>query len=156
LLPHPPFIFGPNGEQVSVKTLEWGQEWKDKTGYLNQIKFANLKIKEIVSEILQNSDHDPIIILQGDHGSSYTMDRENPTNEMIYERMSILNAYYLPDNGKNALYDTITPVNSFRVIFNSYFNGTYDLLEDGIYFSTNERPFDFTDKTQVLREYGLK
>ena len=151
LLPHPPFIFGPNGEQVSVKTLEWGQkEWEDKTGYLNQVKFANLKIKEIVSEILQNSDHDPIIILQGDHGSTYTMDWDNPTNEMIKERMSILNAYHLPDNGKNVLYQSITPVNSFRVILNAYFNGTYDLLEDSVYFSTYERPFDFTDVTQIL------
>jgi len=154
LIPHPPYIFGPDGEKPdSIETLELGaRTWTNKIGYLNQIEFANLKMKEIVSEILQEADHDPIIIIQADHGSSFTLDWENPTNEMLLERMSILNAYHFPGDGKNSLYETITPVNSFRVMLNAYFNGTYDLLEDRVYYSTYEKSFEFTDVTQILHD----
>jgi hypothetical protein len=44
--------------------------------------------------------------------------------------MEILNAYYLPDGGNNTLYSSITPVNSFRLIFDQYFGTKYGLLDD--------------------------
>ena len=36
---------------------------------------------------------------------------------------------------KDLLYDSITPVNTFRIILNHYFNAGYDLLKDDVYFS---------------------
>ena len=48
--------------------------------------------------------------------------------------MWILNAYYLPGYDGD-LYATISPVNSFRLVFNSYFGGEYDMLEDVSYYS---------------------
>ena len=42
----------------------------------------------------------------------------------------ILNAYYLPGIGQGDLYPTISPVNSFRVVFNQYFGGKFPLLPD--------------------------
>jgi hypothetical protein len=42
----------------------------------------------------------------------------------------IMNAYYLPDGGSELLYDSISPVNSFRVILNRYFGMNMDLLDD--------------------------
>ena len=60
-------------------------------------------------------------------------------------------AYYLPDEKKDLLSEPRTPVNTFRIIFNSYFNGEYDLLENSSYYSN---PFDkiyqFKDVTDVL------
>ena len=44
--------------------------------------------------------------------------------------MRIFNAYYLPEGGNENLYETITPVNTFRVVFNTYFGGRYELLPD--------------------------
>jgi hypothetical protein len=32
------------------------------------------------------------------------------------------------------LYESITPVNTFRLVFNLYFGGSYDLLGDKNYF----------------------
>src|SRR6266849_1590823 len=54
----------------------------------------------------------------------------------VEQVMHILNAYYLPGGGSSALYDTITPANSFRVVFNYYFQAGLPLLEDKCYFST--------------------
>jgi hypothetical protein len=63
------------------------------------------------------------------------------------ERFSIFNAYYLPGDGKSALYDTITPVNTFRIIFNEYFGATWERLEDKSFFATWNRPYEFIEFT---------
>jgi hypothetical protein len=57
--------------------------------------------------------------------------------------MDIFNAYYFPDGGAGDLYPTITPVNSFRLMFNGYFGGEYPLLPDGAYYSIYDDPFDY-------------
>jgi hypothetical protein len=72
-----------------------------------------------------------IIILQGDHGF------------MDANRLEILNAVYFPDNA-GKLEETSTPVNTFRIIFNTYFNGDFPLLENHSYLSTAELPYDLT------------
>ena len=64
--------------------------------------------------------------------------------------MSIFSAYYLPDQNTDLIYDSITPVNSFRLILNTYFNTDYKLLEDKSYFSDYGHPYNFTDVTKIL------
>lgn len=44
--------------------------------------------------------------------------------------MKILNAYYVDKQTGADLYDSITPVNSFRIIFNDYFGESFPLLDD--------------------------
>jgi len=56
--------------------------------------------------------------------------------------MSILNAYYVNDEAKRDLYATITPVNTFRIIFNDYFGTNYPLLDDKSYFAFGEGQFN--------------
>jgi hypothetical protein len=57
--------------------------------------------------------------------------------------MDILNAYYLPGDSSEAAVD-ISPVNTFRMIFNRYFGGKYDYLENTAYFSVYNKPYEFT------------
>jgi len=89
-------------------------------GYVGQLIFINKKVETLVDEILSKSDVPPIVILQGDHGIRWGKGRG----------IDILNAYYLPGKDNQLLYESITPVNSFRIIFNLYFGTNYDLLED--------------------------
>jgi len=49
-------------------------------------------------------------------------------------RMTIFNAYYLPGGGKELLYGTITPVNTFRLILDHYFGTNLGLLDDSSYY----------------------
>ena len=157
LLPHPPFMFGPNGEAMQVESLAPGEAatvWEDKSKYLNQVKFANKKVIETIDKILQESAMPPIIVLQGDHGTPRSVlpdDAQNWSDEKKFDegirnRMSILNAYYLPDGNTELIYDGITPVNSFRVILNNYFGGEYDLLEDRVY-AEHGHSYNLTDVT---------
>jgi hypothetical protein len=59
--------------------------------------------------------------------------------------MKILNAYYLPEGGGQEIYPEISPVNTFRVVFNRYFGGDLPLLEDRSYFSPVEHIFRFEE-----------
>jgi hypothetical protein len=120
LVPHPPFIFTPQGD------FFWNDN--DVAGYLSNVEFIDSQIAGVVEAIIANSELPPVIILMGDHGASGVPDLETPES-----RMSILNAYYVSDAAKADLYPTITPVNSFRVVFNHYFGTDYPLLDDYSY-----------------------
>jgi hypothetical protein len=61
--------------------------------------------------------------------------------------MSILNAYFFPNRKYDGLYSRISPVNSFRVVFNTFFGGSLELLPDRNYFSTWNDPYLFIDVT---------
>jgi hypothetical protein len=157
LIPHPPFVFGPNGEQVinnrAFSQSTWdgsafyeagGTSQEYVTNYRNQAVFTTKKIQETLDQLLTNATRPTVIILQGDHGSGSRLDWRNVDKTDIKERFSILNAYYFPGHaGDQSLYDSITPVNSFRIVFNLYYKTHLDLLPDESFFSTWGRPYKF-------------
>ena len=138
LVTHKPYVFGPNGEQIELEgqftfadTSTGTADDREKAEYRDQITFINLRMENVIREILEASETPPIIIVQSDHGSD------------LGRRLNILNAYYLPNGGDEPLYNTISPVNSFRVVFNSYLSGDYEILDDISYYS-NYESYDFT------------
>ena len=162
LAPHPPFVFDENGEAPETRarfvSFDGDHYFNHNPGiedyrkqYISQLQFINKKILSSLDQILANSSTPPVIILQSDHGPGSELFWEDPDRTNMYERMSILNAYYLPEKGKEMLYPSITPVNSFRVVFNALFDADLELLEDRNYFARWSRPYDFievTEKTQ--------
>jgi hypothetical protein len=136
VIPHHPFVFGPNGEELN--SIEAGvpkfEEYKVK--YPDQVTYINKRILSIVDLILKNSPNQPIIILQGDHGPA--------PFDVIARRMKNLNVYYFPDNTEG-LYPTITPVNTFRVIFSKYFGQNYPMLEDRSLYSAYDIPYNYEE-----------
>ena len=165
MAPHPPFVFGENGKEINPTgpLVPWVSRDEFLRNYKGQLIYINKKVKETIDDIISNAPEPPIIILQPDHGPasliadidqelSFLLDQANEgcVKAAFKERMSILNAYYLPNGGHAYLYDEITPVNTFRIIFNHYFGANYELLEDESYFSTWKYPYKFiniTDKT---------
>jgi hypothetical protein len=148
--PHPPFCFGANGEPVPEVKLELhGTVWAQKENYVNQLIFISKKVKVLIDEILSGSEIPPIIILQADHGpGSFFGDPGSAAGEPVgenalNERMTIFNAYYLPSGGDTLLYSSITPVNTFRLIFDFYFGTKYGLVDDRSYYSTYFKPYGF-------------
>lgn len=155
--PHPPYVFDVNGELIPEANLEMeGAVWRQKELYLNQLIFINKKVEMLVDELLSKSEVPPIIILQGDHGSASSFYSEgkdywaSPTKDMLRERFGIFNAYYLPQGGNSLLYNSITPVNTFRLIFNFYFGTNYELLGDQSYYSAYEHLDDLIDVTDKV------
>ena len=137
-----------------------GRAWSKKDLYLDQLVFTQKKTQELIDAILSNSRIAPIIILQADHGTS-SIGRPHPpledtqeVTDMVSERLRIFNAYYLPGIESGSLYDSITPINTFRIIFNLYFNQDYELLEDRSYYSDYVNPNVLTDVTDRIRDQG--
>ena len=142
ICPHPPFVFDRKGSRpphYRLKLTPDRREYEPPDSeyqklYLDQLIFTNELLKTAISSILKNSAVPPIIVLQSDHGSWPAMKWEL-TQEWIEERMPILNAYYVPRNVLSRLYQDITPVNSFRLIFSEMFNLDMPLLEDRLFYS---------------------
>jgi len=150
LIPHPPYVFGPEGEAVSSVRPQGLESWQNKDGYINGVMFANKKITQIVDELLTDPENPPVIIIQADHGFGIDVDSNKPSKENLEQRMSILSAYYLPGVEENLSDDVTTSVNTFRMIFNSYFNTDYDLLENKIYVNDENNTDYWIDVTDVL------
>jgi len=153
--PHPPFVFGPDGEpvepdylfsMVDADRLHGGGEAAVRdyiVRYREQLAFLNKKILEAVDAILSRSPEPPIIILQGDHGSRAYTDLDRPEASYFKENLAILNAYHLPGDGRALVYPGLSPVNTFRLVFKHYFGAELDLLEDRSAWCTWRRPYRF-------------
>jgi hypothetical protein len=138
VIPHQPFVFGPDGEPLVIpEKVHKGQTYYSerdyRLGYVNQITFIDDQIAQVVQGIIENSVIPPIIIIQGDHG---------PSHFDHVTRMGILNAYYFPQ-AQPELYAQITPVNTFRLLFNTYFGENLNLLEDVSYYSEYPEAYQF-------------
>ncbi len=131
LIPHHPYIFDRDGNSPPwidrVMQMRPEQEL-----YLDQVRFANAKIREVVDALLSKDGPPPIVIVQGDHGTGPFVSSAEANRRL---RMGILNAYYVPDTIRPRLYDSITPVNTFRLILNEL-GADLPLLKDRRYFST--------------------
>lgn len=148
IAPHPPFVFGPTGEpidQTQPFTLGDAGSPVSNSEYLgayrDQIRYIDMRLLQAVTAILKESDRPPIIIVQADHGP----EGRHASVSYPQERMTILNALYLPDGGSEALYDSLTPVNTFRLIFQRYFRGELALLPDRVLYSQYRKPYRFID-----------
>jgi len=134
VVPHPPYVFGPTGGPVEAADVGTTKTQEGASHYRDQVIYINSRMAGIVPKIIANSSTPPIIVIQGDHGPTVA---SSPRS-----RMSNLSVYLLP--GVDAsIYPTITPVNSFRVIFNSYFGQDLELLEDVSLYSDYTDPFNF-------------
>jgi hypothetical protein len=131
--PHDPYVFGAEGEAVEPPAADAADPAKQQA-YANQARFISRRTLQMLRAILANSATQPVILLQADHG---------PSLNSTAGRVGILNAYLFP-GAKQAIDPGITPVNSFRVLFNSVFGTSFTRLPDVSYFSVYSAPYDFT------------
>jgi len=166
-VPHPPFIFDDAGADFAgwkhfdsafgdANLLVKNSAYRDKyiKFYINQVKFVNKKAVEMIEGIIKNSKEPPVIIIQSDHGpgSNFNFsDIHALTPRGLYERYAILNAYYFRGRAMNeaelkrtGLHERITPVNTYRVIFNEFFDAGLKMLTDECFYATDKFPYDFT------------
>jgi hypothetical protein len=158
LSPHSPYLFDSDGSEVDPEgpfTLSQtdlaltGTEGRVR--YRNQLIYINTRVEEVIDAILANSERPPIIILQSDHGPGEGFSREDPNQQSLETRSAILNAYLLPSGCDVNLYPTITPVNTFRIIFNCCFGSSYEMLDEITYFDdTGSDGFELLPVDEVL------
>jgi hypothetical protein len=156
LIPHHPYVFDREG---NFQTLNEANVKSETDNYIDQLIAANNMLMELIDELLLSSEVPPIIIIQADEGPYPGGEErwegdygwEEATTAELRQKMGILNAYYLPSVDAGVLYPSITPVNSFRLVFNLYFDADLELLPDSSYsryHDNHDKFFHITDKLE--------
>jgi hypothetical protein len=156
LLPHPPFVLTADG-----RCCNNGNRGGDiSSGYLEQLKYANLELQKTIETILARETRPVIIVIQADEGPRPTryaededrFDWRQATPDELRQKMGILNAYYFPRQDYEPLREDISPVNTFRVIFNNYFGTNLNILPDKSFaFVNHGRIYDWFPVSDKLR-----
>ncbi len=160
-VPHRPYVFtvdddpaltddaAVDGRVVAEGTYAPYTDESNIPAYLDQINYVNRAIVDLVDDILATSDNPPIIIIQSDHG--HRMQGEPGADDWgpaeIYEYVfPILNSYHLPGYD-GVIQPDITPVNTFRLIFDHYFGTDLGLIEERSYYPEDYFSYDFLEVT---------
>jgi len=150
---HPPFVLREDGSSVEenrpFKLVDGDRSYDLReeyvSGYVAQIGYVNRRLLEIIPMILRKGNRPAVIILQGDHGPGSAIDFFGTEGSCLWERTSILNAYYLPEEYRAGLYPSITPVNTFRLIFRNVFGADFPPLKDMSFYSSWAKPYQLRD-----------
>lgn len=163
LAPHPPFIFGPNGEDVSPRwearqdgraqrthAERFGTPEYFRAGYRDESAFLTARVERAVERILASSPEPPIIVLQSDHGSWLRYHPDDAEKTDLRERFGILNGIYTAGRQIPGLTDSMTSVNTFRALLREVIGADLPPLNERNYFSPFHSPLVFTDVTDRL------
>ena len=156
-LPHDPYTFEPDGSFVPPD-VEASRGLVD--NFTRQLAFTEAALLRIVDAWLDRPEAElPIIIIQADEGPHPPPLLADPDafrwidapEDILREKLGILTALHLPgsDVGVPA---TLSPVNTFRLLFDAYHGTGFGLLPDRSYIYTSElERYRFTDVTDVVQ-----
>jgi hypothetical protein len=126
ILPHPPYNFNKNGEIRDLTSFD-RTTYRDSL-YLDQVLYANKTIEEIIQNAQATVGRRKLLIIIGDHGFR---DNHLKISERIRDKQFMnLTAIYTDDHNYSDFYDSISPVNIFRVVLNQNFGTNLPLLKD--------------------------
>jgi len=156
--PHPPFVFGEDADgepgsrwlgmaDGSHRVLSDEERAQYRERYRQQLKVVNKLAMDAIDELLvRPAEERPVIVLASDHGPGSELRWYSQEETDLRERLTSLFAIYLPDAAEvEAFGEPVTPVNSFRMIFNRYLGADYPMLPARSYFSTWEEPYRFSE-----------
>ena len=136
---HPPYIYNEDCSRKDVGDIDIFKDTSTtnndnlRAQYVSQLQCANKQMLEAVDKII-DKDKDAIIIIQSDHGwhtqNQYHTDISSWSKSQYLEWYSVLNALRIPSHCNDVLYPSISPVNTFRVVFSCIGFRRFDLLPD--------------------------
>ena len=126
LVPHTPFTFDSLGNRVGIRPMMTAED--EKMAYLQQTIYVNGILKRVVDSILSAAKRPLVIILQGDHGYRYN------DIQQAEKEFPNLNAFYFYNRDYRLLNDSMSNVNTFRVVFNTFLGKQYPMLPNKHYF----------------------
>jgi len=153
LIPHDPYVFNADGSFTGRAQVE---RLGRPESYRRQLSYANTRMLQLVDRILAESS-DAVIMLQGDEGPFPAGYRANEwgfkwrdaNDEELEEKFGILFAMRVGSVDLDAagFHDDITPVNTFRLIFNARFGTDLPLLPDRTW--AHEDLYHFYDNFEI-------
>ena len=154
LVPHGPYPFASDGRCLSrAEAAARGEE----SGFVDQVAFASRLISEVTPVLQDGVRGAPVILMQADEGPFPDRDygapwQEAPARELEI-KTAILNAYFFPSGDYSKLSADITPVNSYRAVFNAVFDAGFVLLPDRTFaFPDDSKIYEFHDVTDRMAD----
>ena len=135
LKPHDPATFDKEGNYIDDD--QGFDDYHDPSvpsAYVGQLIYINKLVLSMIDKILGNYSDPPIIVITADHGHGTSSSH----------RHSVLSAFHFPSGGADGLYPSISSVNHFRYILDTYFDFALGLLDDRRFWDPSDR-FDFRD-----------
>lgn len=123
-MPHFPYFYDSLGKAYPDEQVYSATMITDKNRFRNYIGYTNHVIGQLLDQLLLQTGENAIIILQSDHGIN---DVPGSKRVDVFRNYS---AYYFPGKDYYLLYDGMSNVNTFRVVFNKYFGQRLPLLRD--------------------------
>jgi hypothetical protein len=151
-IPHAPYVFDRNGNFVPQKHPE-----RDVKFFADQAHFATKKLQELIGQLLDSTGRKAVIILQTDEGPDPThhlrqaIAKGRFVRSELLSKYRILNAFFLPGVSHDLLYPSITPVNTFRLVFDLYFSAGFGLLPDEVWAKERDAT-KFVNITKLVEE----
>ncbi|MDE0779536.1 MAG: hypothetical protein OSB67_02175 [Alphaproteobacteria bacterium] len=142
LSPHAPPRFTNTCQRLKgiTGTVDVGEGYYEPTQFAIDTHCLNQSLEKAVQKIVEEDTSNPIIILQSDHGFKFRIPGEpvfDPEtaaegSEPI-RRLANLNAMLLPAACRNSFHSTLSPINTFPLVF-SCINGRAPKLKHERYF----------------------
>jgi hypothetical protein len=127
LMPHSPYYLNKKGEARISTSADNHPSIADSL-YLDQLIYTNTWLNTLAAATNKKNSRQRVVIIQGDHGRREIMPY-HPVLKREKQFMN-LNAFYFSDKNYERLYDSISSVNTFRVVLNKYFSTGLPLLKD--------------------------
>lgn len=117
---HAPFLFKADG------SFDFSTDWENgESKYIPNINYSNRILNNLIDSIMRMYEgRNYVIILQGDHGFKFS------ESDPFFEQASckILYSVYCSDKDYALWNHSLNAVNSFRILFNKYFDARLPLL----------------------------
>ena len=128
---HGPHMFDSTG---SLMTKKLAGNISTFNSYTSQVRYADRVIRELSGYILQHNKRNTVIILQGDHGFRGFIHGpgwfDRTPDSLKKDFLPNFSAILYPDHNYKGIYDSMSPVNLFRIVFNKYFLQNFPMLKD--------------------------
>jgi hypothetical protein len=158
LVPHEPYVFAEDGKRLTPQARD---ALTTKQAFLGQAMYVNHRLEDVARKLLAGPEATrPIVIIQTDEGPNppaFDDDAETFTwttasQQDLEIKYPVLNAFYLPGVSNVKVDPGISTVNTFRLLFSTYFGADLPLLPDRLYiYRDKAHPYAFTDITDRLK-----
>lgn len=146
LKPHRPVTFDAVGNIINEIIKPTRKE------AIAELKFVNSKFVELIDTILEGSQHQPVIIFQGDHGSTNGVVR---SFDYRFIHFDVYSAYFIPDRYSLEIPQPHTTINTFPLILNSVFDAGLEFSENRLFevSESTSRPLTQTEVTETFANW---
>lgn len=127
-MPHVPYVYDSTGKNVMYKWYtNLSQDEKDDM-YLSYLVYVNKRMTSFIDSLQKATNNKAVIILMSDHGYRDVL---HVTHQMKLAHSNLFAAYN-PYGKGGFVRDSITSVNTFRILFNDIFKTSYPMVKDSL------------------------